>query len=111
MSDRSADGGGGSLRSTFAITSAVLGEGKTTTTLNLAVVMAQAGSQVCVVDADLRRPASHVHVKGTLSPGLSDILRGNADWREMAFDAAGDAANRRKDDDNGTILFHHPAEQ
>ncbi|MHC4819289.1 MAG: polysaccharide biosynthesis tyrosine autokinase, partial [Planctomycetota bacterium] len=73
----------------FAITSAVLGEGKTTTTLNLAVVMAQAGSQVCVVDADLRRPASHVHVKGTLSPGLSDILRGNADWREMVRPVAG----------------------
>jgi capsular exopolysaccharide synthesis family protein len=73
----------------FAITSAVLGEGKTTTTLNLAVVMAQAGSQVCVVDADLRRPASHVHVKGTLSPGLSDILRGKADWQEMVRPVAG----------------------
>jgi capsular exopolysaccharide synthesis family protein len=73
----------------FAITSAVLGEGKTTTTLNLAVVMAQAGSQVCVVDADLRRPASHVHVKGTLSPGLSDILRHDADWREMVRPVAG----------------------
>jgi len=73
----------------FAITSAVLGEGKTTTALNLAVVMAQAGSQVCIVDADLRRPASHVHLKGQLSPGLSDILRGNADWREMVRPVAG----------------------
>lgn len=73
----------------FAITSAVLGEGKTTTTLNLAVVMAQAGSQVCVVDADMRRPASHVHVKGTLSPGLSDILRHGADWREIVRPVAG----------------------
>jgi capsular exopolysaccharide synthesis family protein len=73
----------------FAITSAVLGEGKTTTALNLAVVMAQAGSQVCVVDADLRRPASHVHLKGQLSPGLSDVLRNNADWREMVRPVAG----------------------
>ncbi|MHC4549333.1 MAG: polysaccharide biosynthesis tyrosine autokinase [Planctomycetota bacterium] len=67
----------------FAITSAVLGEGKTTTTLNLAVVLAQAGSQVVVVDADMRRPASHNHLKGKLSPGLSDVLRQQVDWRSV----------------------------
>jgi len=67
----------------FAITSAVLGEGKTTTTLNLAVVLAQAGSQVLVVDADLRRPASHTHLKGQLSPGLSDVLQNRAAWRSV----------------------------
>jgi capsular exopolysaccharide synthesis family protein len=69
---------------TFAITSAVLGEGKTTTSLNLAVVMAQAGSRVIVIDADMRRPASHVHLNGQLSPGLTDILTSGADWRSVA---------------------------
>jgi protein-tyrosine kinase len=38
------------------ITSATPGEGKTTTVANLAVAFAQAGSSVCLVDADLRRP-------------------------------------------------------
>ncbi|HEX5138930.1 MAG TPA: polysaccharide biosynthesis tyrosine autokinase [Planctomycetota bacterium] len=69
---------------TFAITSAVLGEGKTTTSLNLAVVMAQAGSRVMVVDADMRRPATHAHLKGSLQPGLTDILKAGKDWREVA---------------------------
>jgi capsular exopolysaccharide synthesis family protein len=68
---------------TFAITSAVLGEGKTTTSLNLAAVMAQAGSRVVVVDADMRRPASHVHLKGQLQPGLTDILKQGMDWRNV----------------------------
>lgn len=74
---------------TFAITSAVLGEGKTTTSLNLAVVMAQAGSKVIVVDADMRRPASHVHLKGSLQPGITDILKGGMDWREVAHRVEG----------------------
>jgi len=68
---------------TFAITSAVLGEGKTTTSLNLAVVMAQAGSKVVVVDADMRRPASHIHLKGQLQPGITDILKTGMDWRDV----------------------------
>jgi capsular exopolysaccharide synthesis family protein len=68
---------------TFAITSAVLGEGKTTTSLNLAVVMAQAGSKVIVVDADMRRPASHVHLNGSLQPGITDILKTGVDWRQV----------------------------
>ena len=41
------------------ITSASAGEGKTTTAANFAVVAAQAGSRVCLVDADLRRPGLH----------------------------------------------------
>jgi len=71
---------------TFAITSAVLGEGKTTTTLNLATVLAQAGSRVVVVDADLRRPATHAHLNGTLSPGLTEVLVHGRPWREVVHD-------------------------
>jgi non-specific protein-tyrosine kinase len=42
---------------TLAVTSAGVGEGKSTTLANLAVVSAQAGRRVIVVDADLRRPS------------------------------------------------------
>jgi capsular exopolysaccharide synthesis family protein len=94
---------------TFAITSAVLGEGKTTTSLNLAVVMAQAGSRVVVVDADMRRPASHVHLKGSLQPGLTDILKAGLDWRQVLHRVEG-VENLavihagRKPDNPGAIL-------
>ena len=43
----------------IAITSAAGGDGKSTTAANLAVVAAQAGHRVCVVDADVRRPTLH----------------------------------------------------
>jgi len=45
--------------STIAVTSTLSGEGKSTTACNLAVVMAQAGFRVILVDADLRRPSLH----------------------------------------------------
>jgi capsular exopolysaccharide synthesis family protein len=44
---------------TIVVTSAEVGEGKSTTLANLAVVSAQAGRKVILVDADLRRPTLH----------------------------------------------------
>jgi non-specific protein-tyrosine kinase len=44
---------------TLAITSASAGEGKSTTATNLAIVLAQTGKRVLLVDSDLRRPALH----------------------------------------------------
>lgn len=54
--------------------SAGAGEGKSTTTFNLATVFAQNGSRVIVVDSDLRRPSVHKILKVSNSIGLTNYL-------------------------------------
>jgi len=68
------------------ITSAGPGEGKTTTAANLAVVLARAGSRVLLVGADLRKPAVHRVFGLEASPGLSDVLVGDADLVQTITD-------------------------
>lgn len=59
----------------FLLTSAVPGEGKTTTAVNLAVTMADRGKRVLAVDADLRRPGVHRILGMERGIGLSEVLR------------------------------------
>ncbi|MEO8908073.1 MAG: polysaccharide biosynthesis tyrosine autokinase [Microbacteriaceae bacterium] len=63
----------------FVITSSVSAEGKSTTAANLAIALADAGSRVLVVDADLRRPklADYMGLEGAV--GLTDVLIGRAE--------------------------------
>lgn len=56
------------------VTSANPGEGKTTTTLNLAIVFAQMDAKVLVIDGDLRRPRIYRHLQLERKGGLSDVL-------------------------------------
>jgi polysaccharide biosynthesis transport protein len=63
-------------------TSAGLGEGKTTTIINLAITMAQDGKRVLLVDADLRRPLVHARLGLPREPGLSDALLGERRWND-----------------------------
>ena len=56
------------------VTSANQGEGKSTTSANLAVVMAQSGLSVILVDADLHKPRVHKIFSLPQTPGLTDVL-------------------------------------
>ncbi len=60
------------------VTSAIAGEGKTTTCVNLAGAFGRMGRRVVLVDADMRRPRVHRVLRRTASPGLSEILQGKA---------------------------------
>ena len=60
------------------VTSALPQEGKTTTSMNCAVVLAQKGVRVLLIDADLRRPSIHKNLGMGPHSGLSNVLTGSA---------------------------------
>jgi polysaccharide biosynthesis transport protein len=62
----------------IVVTSPSSGEGKTATTANLGVVLAQAGRRVILVSADLRRPTLEKYFKVKNEKGLSTFLRSRA---------------------------------
>jgi len=63
---------------TLLITSALSGEGKSTTCVRLAASLAEAGLRVLLVDADLRRPSIAAYVGLEPSVGLTTALMGRA---------------------------------
>lgn len=64
------------------LTSAGPGEGKSMTTANLAVVYAQQGKSVLLVDADLRKPTIHYTFRLDNLHGLSNVLVGETSLEE-----------------------------
>lgn len=64
---------------TLLITSPLPGEGKTMSAANSAVVIAQQGKRVLLVDADLRKPALHRGFNLPNESGLSSVLLGQAE--------------------------------
>lgn len=60
----------------IGITSSMRGEGKSTTAINLAYVIAEKGSKVLLIDADLRIPSIAKKLDIDSSSGLTDLLKG-----------------------------------
>ncbi len=78
------------------VTSALPQEGKTTTSVNLAIVLAQQGARVLLIEADMRRSgiSSVLHLKSDI--GLSTILGQNSvPDPEEAMQSIGDIPNLR----------------
>lgn len=69
---------------TLLVSSSLPGEGKTTTSVNTAITLAQTtGARVCIVDADMRRPRLHRIFGERNSYGLSTILSNDMSDAEM----------------------------
>ena len=71
---------------TLAMTSANMSEGKSTVTDNVAVVWAQTGQRVLLIDSDLRRPTLHATFNKSNQHGLTTILTSgtnSVDLREI----------------------------
>ena len=70
---------------TLLITSMEAKDGKTSTTTNLARVLAQGGNSVLVIDCDLRRPRMHSLLGMANDIGLSMFLAGNITTEKIVF--------------------------
>jgi len=66
----------------FVVTSAIPGEGKSTTATNLAIAMALSGSKTLLIDSDLRRGAIHRAFGMSNEVGFSDVLQSQLSWRD-----------------------------
>jgi len=62
------------VRKTILLTSAGAGEGKTLTSINMSYIFANSGSNVALIDCDLRRPMVHEILNINQTPGLTDVL-------------------------------------
>ena len=65
------------------VTSAVEKEGKSSSVVALALIMARLGRKVMVIDADLRSPSIHWAFSLSRDDGLANYLAGQDDWHAL----------------------------
>ena len=67
----------------IGVTSALKGEGKSTTSVNIAYTMAQSGQKVLLLETDLRLPTLAKRIRVRTKPGLSNLLVGQCAGNEI----------------------------
>ncbi|PKM98686.1 MAG: hypothetical protein CVU79_02185 [Elusimicrobia bacterium HGW-Elusimicrobia-3] len=72
----------------LVFSSAGAAEGKTLTAVNFALASAHSGLRTLLIDADLRRPAINQIFGTRKEPGLSDVLTGRSEWRDVMLESA-----------------------
>ena len=90
------------------VTSSQPGEGKTSTTVNLALSLPGLGSRVICIDADLRHPRCHRLLGIPQAPGLVEVLRGEAKLDDVIIEyplGTGDVRLAR-DSDGSQVALH-----
>jgi capsular exopolysaccharide synthesis family protein len=74
---------------TILVTSSQPSEGKTTTAVNTAFMLAQTGAEVLIIDCDLRRPRMHANFNLSNTRGLTNFLSGECPIEDVLQDHAG----------------------
>ncbi len=69
----------------IGVTSAMRGEGKSTTAVNLSYVLAESGKRVLLIDGDMRLPSIARKMRLSNSPGLTDLLKGEETIQMSTF--------------------------
>ena len=67
----------------LGVSSAMAGEGKSMTSINLAYSLSQLDKKVLLIDCDMRRPSLAIKLNIAKAPGLSNYLSGQSEFREL----------------------------